>query len=207
MSADVEATLAVWDERLVAAGEALGSARADLVGRMGPVVAQAYADLAGAQLARPVPDEPGAGARVGLRYDAPWMDGGLAAALARARGEELRRGVSLVGPHRDDLVLSLHGMPARTQASQGEQRCVALSLRLGVHRLLARTIGEEPILLLDDVLSELDPARGQALLRHIREPHGSAAAGQTVITTTSTSSLGVQPDLLVRVAGGRVLAA
>ena len=71
----------------------------------------------------------------------------------------LRRGVSLVGPHRDELELALDGLPARTHASQGEQRSLALALRLAAHRLVTDAAGTPPVLLLDDVFSELDPDR------------------------------------------------
>ena len=82
----------------------------------------------------------------------------------------------LVGPHRDELVLRIAGMPARTHASQGEQRCLALALRLGAHHLVAETLGEPPVLLLDDVFSELDADRGLALLDHL-------PPGQAILTT------------------------
>ena len=90
---------------------------------------------------------------------------GLAAALAAARDDDVRRGVSTVGPHRDELELSIGGMPARTHASQGEQRTLALALRLGVHHLVAERTGSTPVLVLDDVLSELDAHRASALLQ------------------------------------------
>ena len=106
---------------------------------------------------------------------------GLAAALAAARDDDVRRGVSTVGPHRDELELSIGGMPARTHASQGEQRTLALALRLGVHHLVAERTGSTPVLVLDDVLSELDAHRASALLRLL-------PAGQIVITTAGDDS-------------------
>ena len=104
---------------------------------------------------------------------------GLAAALAAARADDVRRGVSTVGPHRDELELRLAGMPARTHASQGEQRTLALALRLGVHRLVAERTGSTPVLVLDDVLSELDAHRAGACCDML-------PAGQIVITTAGT---------------------
>ncbi len=159
-------TLDVWDSKLATVGDALGAARADLVARLEPALAAAYAGIAGPD-ARPV----------GVAYDAPWRADGLAAALAASRVEELRRGVCLVGPHRDELVLTISGMPARTHASQGEQRSLALALRLAGHRVVGESAGESPVLLLDDVFSELDESRSQALLDHL-------PPGQAILTTT-----------------------
>ncbi|MDQ3896409.1 MAG: DNA replication/repair protein RecF, partial [Actinomycetota bacterium] len=164
LTADITSTLDVWDAKLVAAGEALADARAALVTRLEPALAKAYGDVAPAR------------SEVSAAYEAPWRAAGLAAALARARAEELRRGVCLVGPHRDDLTLRINAMPARTHASQGEQRSMALALRLAAHRLVADALDDVPVLLLDDVFSELDPGRAEALLHHL-------PAGQAVLTT------------------------
>jgi DNA replication and repair protein RecF len=190
LSAALAPTLDVWDTKLASVGDALGAARADLVGRLEPVVAKAYDDLA----------QGGGAESVSVEYDAPWREAGLAAALAAARAEELRRGVCLVGPHRDELVLRLAGMPARTHASQGEQRSLALALRLGAHHLVGDTLGEPPVLLLDDVFSELDADRGVALLDHL-------PAGQAILTTTGAVPPSARPDSTVTVAGGRLVAA
>jgi DNA replication and repair protein RecF len=122
---------------------------------------------------------------------------GLAAALEAARRDELRRGVSLVGPHRDDLVLHLDGLPSRTHASQGEQRSLALALRLAAHRVVADATGSSPILLLDDVFSELDPDRSAALLAHL-------PPGQTVLSSAAGLPPGAMPELVLRVSGASV---
>ncbi len=180
LTPDVEATLSVWDAKLVATGEALADARAELVQELAPALDRAYAQVAG----RPVP--------VSTSYDAPWRERGLAAALEDARRDELRRGVSLVGPHRDDLVLHLDGLPSRTHASQGEQRSLALALRLSAHRVVTDATGSPPILLLDDVFSELDPDRSAALLAHL-------PPGQTVLSSAAGLPPGAEPDLVLRV--------
>lgn len=185
LSAEVEATLAVWDAKLVETGEALADARADLVTELAPALDTAYTQVAG----RPVP--------VTVAYDAPWRDGGLAAALADARRDELRRGVSLVGPHRDDLVVHLDGLPSRTHASQGEQRSLALAMRLSAHRVVTDATGSPPILLLDDVFSELDPDRSAALLEHL-------PTGQTVLSSAAGLPPGADPELVLRVEGASV---
>ena len=185
LTPEIATTLDVWDSKLVAAGEALADARAALVADLEPALAKAYADLS-----------PTRGA-VTAGYDAPWRATGLAAALAEARDDELRRGVCLVGPHRDDLTLRINAMPARTHASQGEQRSMALALRLAAHRLVADTLDDVPILLLDDVFSELDPDRTDNLLHHL-------PPGQAVLTTAGPLPAGAAPEQLVTVTGGRL---
>ena len=178
-------TLEVWDTKLGTAGEQLAAARSELVARLAPLVAAAYAELAGAE------------EQVELEYVAAWRGTGLAAALAAAREDELRRGVTLVGPHRDDLAVSLARMPARTHASQGEQRSLALALRLAAHRLVHEVAGTPPILLLDDVFSELDPDRSRALL-------GSLPTGQTLLSTAAGLPAGVEAEQVLQVEPGRV---
>jgi DNA replication and repair protein RecF len=187
LSDDVGFTLDVWDAKLAAAGDALGAARAELVADLRPHVADAYSDLA----ARPCD--------TALAYDPPWRTTGLATALAAGRRDDVRRQVSLVGPHRDELELSIASMPARTHASQGEQRTLALALRLAGHRLVAERVGSPPVLVLDDVLSELDPTRATALLRHLPR-------GQVVITTAGALPDAARPDRILHVTGGTVAA-
>lgn len=182
---DIETTLAVWDTKLVETGEALADARAELVTELAPALDLAYAQVAG----RPAP--------VTVTYDAPWREQGLASALEAARRDEFRRGVSLVGPHRDDLALHLDGLPSRTHASQGEQRSLALALRLSAHRVVTEATGSPPILLLDDVFSELDPERSAALLEHL-------PPGQTVLSSAAGLPPGARPELVLRVSGASV---
>jgi DNA replication and repair protein RecF len=181
-------TLDVWDAKLAEAGEDLAAARVKLVDRLRPVLGDAY---------RALSRRADAGATVDARYDAPWRDAGLAAALAAGRTEELRRGVNLVGPHRDELALTVAGRPARTHASQGEQRCLALALRLATHAVVTDVTGSAPVLLLDDVFSELDPDRSDALLANL-------PTGQTVLTSAVDLPLRAVPELVLRVAGATV---
>jgi len=179
---EIASTLDVWDERLAGSGTELAEARAELVGALGPPVAGAYAALA-----RPAPGaaaRPGPSTEAAIAYRPTW-EGPLADALARCRADDVRRGATTLGPHRDDLVLTLGGRDARVQASQGEQRCFALALRLGVHRLVTERLGVPPILLLDDVFSELDPVRSHALVTEI-------PAGQALLTTAVPLPAGVE---------------
>lgn len=172
LDAAAKFTLEVWDTKLVENGERLATLRAELIEQLGPLVRQAYTDVASDRAA------------TALRYEAPWRGKGLQAALHELRQDEIRRGVTLVGPHRDDVYLELNSMPARTHASQGEQRSIALALRLAGHRLVHQVTGSAPVLLLDDVFSELDPLRSTALLR-------SLPNGQTLLSTAS----GLPPEV------------
>ncbi len=187
LDGDAAFTLDVWDAKLTDTGEQFGRARAALVEQSRPHVAAAYAELAGRPTA------------IDIVYDPPWRSRGLAAALTAARTDDLRRSVSTVGPHRDELELRIAGLPARTHASQGEQRTLALALRLGVHRLVADRTGSTPVLVLDDVLSELDAHRATALL-------GSLPTGQIVITTAGLIPPAASPDRIIRIADGAVVA-
>jgi DNA replication and repair protein RecF len=184
---ELTATLDVWDGRMAAVGDQFGHARATLVARCQPMVTQAYADLAG--ITSPV----------ALEYEPEWRRSGLAAALAASRADDVRRGVSTVGPHRDDVGIMLGGMPSRTHASQGEQRTLALALRLAAHRLVAERTGSSPVLVLDDVLSELDPDRATALLANL-------PAGQVVITSASPLPDTANPDRVLEISAGTVAA-
>lgn len=185
LNAEVELTLDVFDAKLVEAGEALARSRQELVDELGPVLASAYGEVAGDATV------------VVARYDPPWMASGLAAALVAARRDDLRRGVSTVGPHRDDVELSLGDLPARTHASQGEQRSLALALRLAAHEVVTRRTDTPPVLLLDDVFSELDPDRSDALLRTL-------PAGQTVLSTATELPSGAVPGKVLEVRSGTV---
>ncbi|HEV7888923.1 MAG TPA: DNA replication/repair protein RecF, partial [Acidimicrobiales bacterium] len=134
LTAEVAATLDVWDAKLAAAGEELVEARAELVAGLEPELGKAYDQVASTA------------AEVGVAYQQSWS-GPLADALAGARADDLRRGVTTVGPHRDDLTLAVGGLPARTHASQGEQRSVALALRLAGHAMVTEVTGSSPVLL------------------------------------------------------------
>ncbi len=183
---DMAVTLDVWDQRFTAVADQFGYARATLVGRLTPMVQEAYEQLAGA----PTPVE--------LTYEPHWRRIGLHAALAAARSDDVRRGVSTVGPHRDELVISIDGLPSRTHASQGEQRTLALSLRLAAHRLITERTGSAPVLVLDDVLSELDEGRATALLEHL-------PSGQVIITSASELPAAARADRTLRISAGSVL--
>ena len=180
LTPDVEITLDVWDAKLASVGDELARQRSALVADLAPRLQEAYQQVA----RKPDP--------VTLLHEPVWAAEGLAAALAAGRGDDLRRGVSLIGPHRDDVDLRLAGLPARTHASQGEQRSLALALRLAAHALVAEAAGSTPILLLDDVFSELDPDRSDALVACL-------PAGQSVLTTAAGLPDGIEAGRIVRI--------
>jgi len=195
--ASASATLDVIDEQFVHAAAELVRGRLQLVDRLGPAVNAAYAGLA--------EDD----RRVAETYEAEWApeplginDAGAVEQLLRdavvaKRRAEIERGVTLVGPHRDDWKLTIHGLDARTQASQGEQRSLALALRLAGRGVVHELTGTPPVLLLDDVFSELDARRSSALVRNL-------PPGQTLLTTAGVIPADVHPDQVLRISAGRV---
>lgn len=185
LNAETQLTLEVWDDKLVPAGELLATARQTLVAELTPLVAAAYGALAG------TPEQ------LALKYQAPWFEQGLQEALQSSRAADLARSVTTVGPHRDDVMVELAGMPARGTASQGEQRCLALAMKLAAHRLVTQRQGAAPVLLLDDVFSELDPSRSAALLANL-------PAGQALLTSAELLPQGAEPQLLYRVEQGQL---
>ncbi len=149
-SGDVDNTFDVWDERLAGSGTRLVEAREQLVDELTGPASAAYRHLSGRD------------SELRLIYRRSW-EGELLDVLRANRPEDIRRQTTGSGPHRDELVILLEGMPARTHASQGEQRCVALALRLASHELATARFGAPPTLLLDDVFSELDDSRAALL--------------------------------------------
>lgn len=180
----VESTLAVWNEQLADVGAELLEARLDTLADLGPHMATAYADIAPTNNVASasyrtqvvLPSEP---SREGLRE-------ALADAMHQRQDDEMARGVSLVGPHRDDVTLHLGDLPAKGYASHGESWSYALSLRLGAFQLL-RADGIEPVLVLDDVFAELDATRRERLAA------GIVDAEQVLITAAVAGDV---PDLL-----------
>ncbi|HEY9499498.1 MAG TPA: DNA replication/repair protein RecF [Terrimesophilobacter sp.] len=174
-------TLEIWDERLVALGSELIVARAVLVAELQPEVAAAYIAVAGddhhAVLASRLSilgsdpdaeDDLGQVAAEGIGLAE--VVTGFRESLDRLRRNELDRGVTLVGPHRDDLVLGLNDMPARGYASHGESWSFALSLKLASAAVLRRESSSgDPVLILDDVFAELDESRRARLAAAVHD--------------------------------------
>jgi DNA replication and repair protein RecF len=194
---DDRTTLDVFDEQLVQSGAELVRGRLRLIERLVPVITRSYVQLAGQTT------------EVEATYVADWTDEPvtidvvdivpelLRASIATRRKQEIDRGLTLVGPHRDEVRLRLNDLDARTHASQGEQRSLALALRLAGHHVTAELTGASPVLLLDDVFSELDGARADALVREL-------PPGQTLLTTASAVPAGVEPERRLRIENGTV---
>jgi len=200
-SHEVESTLHVWDTHLADAGGDLLQARLTTLADLAPHVHKAYAEIA--------PTNNDATAEYKASIDVSGLTSGHGAAradLAQAmlhtmsnlRSEEIARGLSLVGPHRDDITLTLGMLPARGYASHGESWSFALALKLGSFSLL-RADGIEPILVLDDVFAELDTTRRERLAAAV------SAAEQVLVTAAVSDDV---PDILrgrrYSVSGGQV---
>ena len=158
-------TLDIWDENLARVGGELMAARIALLVKLAPFLASAYIQVA----ADAAPDRQVATAVYKPSFDidvscvnAASLTAALLAELARRRRDEIDRGVSLVGPHRDDVTLTLGELPAKGYASHGESWSFALALKLSSFELL-RSDGDDPVLILDDVFAELDLGRRDQL--------------------------------------------
>ena len=190
------ATLEVWNNQLAAIGSELLEARLDTLADLMPHAAAAYAGIAPTNNVavadyRASMDLAGARDRAGLTA-------ALEAAMSERRADEVRRGVSLVGPHRDDVLFSLGELPAKGYASHGESWSFALSLKLGAFELL-RADGIEPVLVLDDVFAELDVTRRERLAAGVIE------AEQVLVTAAVGADVpAVLAGRRFRVAAGEV---
>jgi len=176
-------TLDVWDGHLAAHGAQLMAARLDLINELAPEVEKAY------QLLAPASRPAGIAYRSSIDDhdgDLEYLEAALLDALARRRTAELDRGISLVGPHRDDLELRLGDQPAKGFASHGESWSFALALRLASYELLRAEAGE-PVLILDDVFAELDQSRRRAL--------ADVAAGAEQVLITAAVGEDIPADL------------
>jgi DNA replication and repair protein RecF len=167
--------LPVWDEELIATGSALSAARAEVVSRLAPEASKEFEALAGYGL--------------GCEYrPSVWSDEDLEQAfrarLLERRADERVRRTTLVGPHRDDLELSVRQLGARAFASHGEGWGAVLCLRLGLAGALERELGEPPLLLVDDPFSALDPGRRDQIAARM-----AARGGQVVITVADEADV------------------
>lgn len=170
--------LEAWNEELIRIGGEVSAARARAVTELEPEAARCHAEIA-------------AGERLEIEYMGPPDD--MAEAVHNSLAEDLRRGTTSVGPHRDDLRVLLDGREARAYGSQGQQRTAVVSLKLAEAALVAGRTGERPVLLLDDVLSELDGERRSALLRQV------AGAGQVIITSVEAGPFPAELISIARV--------
>ncbi|MEX2552972.1 MAG: DNA replication/repair protein RecF [Actinomycetota bacterium] len=189
--------LEVWNEQLARSGAAVVKNRLEvLFGGLAESAARRYSQLA-------TSDPPS------LTYQPSWSSeeitepredvaGTILEALEATRARDLETASTSAGPHRDDLAIELGGTAARTFASQGEQRSLSLSLRMAERDVVERAQGEAPILLLDDVFSELDQARRDRLAELV------AQSGQTIATATAAEPLPLEGGRTMRVDQGKL---
>jgi len=175
------AALQPWTEQVAELGAALVDARREALALLGAPFAERAGELG-------LPDAE-------LRYDG---EPPTVAALDARVDRDLERGVTGAGPHLDDVVLAAGGRELRSFGSQGEQRLAVLALLLAEADLIAERRGVPPLLLLDDVLSELDPGRRRILAGRL------ARSGQAFVTATDAAMLPAEPDQLLEVATGEV---
>lgn len=182
-------TLDVWDGHLAEHGAQLLAARLAALAALRPYAAAAYAQVAPTSVELGLQYASALGAELPDVPDLGVLEAALLADLARMRSAELERGVNLVGPHRDDVHLTLGELPVRGYASHGESWSTALALRLGSYELLRADYprGAEPILILDDVFAELDTGRREQLALV------ASKAEQALITAAVASDV---PELL-----------
>ena len=198
------ATLGVWDSHLARVGSELLSARLALVADLAPYVGSAYEAVAeGATRSdAAITYKPSFELSTAADGALPTRDDLLEALLAQLavrRDDEVERGISLVGPHRDDLTLTLGPLPVRGYASHGESWSMALALRLASYDLL-RAEGDDPILILDDVFAELDTDRRERLAERV------AGAEQVLITAAVPDDVPAALDgVRIDVVDGKVL--
>jgi len=183
-------TLDVWDSHLAQTGAELLSARLLLVDELLPYAQVAYREVSKGQGELGMAYKSSLGDAMPDTADREVLSAVLLSELARSRPQEVDRGVSLVGPHRDELVLSLGTLPVKGYASHGESWSVALALRLASYELL-RSDGGEPVLVLDDVFAELDTGRRERLASLVE------GAGQVLVTAA------VPGDVPEQLVGGR----
>lgn len=163
-------TLDVWDARLARLGALLIHARLRYLTRLLPKAARLHRAISEGREEAVFAYESAPALEECLKdpqVRPAQIEQALLKALAARRRADIETGTNGVGPHRDDLRITVAGLPARAYASQGQQRTAALALKLAEAELLGEVVGEPPVLLLDDVLSELDPARQAYLLTHI----------------------------------------
>ena len=185
-----DATLSVWDSRLAQSGGRVMARRARVIETVAPLLLATYEEIA---------ERPHV-ATIG--YLASWEDGEVTLdrsaadftgvildAVERSRRADYERRLTSTGPHRDEPVFRIDGTDARTHGSQGEQRTMALAVKLAAHRAVADLIDEPPVLLLDDVFSELDPGRAGALARAL------PADTQTLISSARPEDVPISGSL------------
>jgi len=190
--------LDVWTDQLASTGAKLVRNRLVAIDQIAPLAKQWYRHLAQKQVDLEISYQPS-----WCEAEAPRSLTDITATLISMwtgmKNKDLERGLTLAGPHRDEIGIRLGGAPAKIFASQGEQRSIALSLRLAERDMAAEALQEPPILLLDDVFSELDALRRSMVVELMQN------AGQTIATATSTEGLPFEPERILEVKEGALV--
>ncbi|HUZ89576.1 MAG TPA: DNA replication/repair protein RecF [Candidatus Acidoferrales bacterium] len=179
-------SLDVWDDQLAPLGDAIVAARRRALTSLAELAARVHGAISGEVMT--------------LEYVGP--GGPMADCLRRSRRQDLRRGLTSEGPHRDDVLVTIQGRDARAYSSQGQQRTAAISIKLAEAEWVEASSGEPPVLLLDDLLSELDGSRRRALLERLGRP------GQVIITSVEAdafTAFNAARSVVRRIEAGRIL--
>lgn len=184
-------TLDVWDISLAKAGAVIAKTRDSFIKRLIPLCGEIYDGISGGKES------------FDMRYGCTVADDGeisfeaMLQALKKSRGEDMLNGSTSTGPHRDDILIEINGISARSFGSQGQQRSGVLALKLGECALMQEVTGHSPIILLDDVMSELDDSRRDFLLHRLKER-------QIFITCCDPNQI-VDVDAEFEIRGGRLM--
>jgi DNA replication and repair protein RecF len=182
-SASAQTELSVWDAQLAANGTRVIRRRDRAIQRLAPIASAWHASISGSTEVLQIKYA----SNVPLEQNNPeQVQQAFLERIQQRSVAELHQATTLVGPHRDEVELSINQTPARQYGSQGQQRTLVLALKLAELQLIEEVVGEPPLLLLDDVLAELDPSRQNQLLDAIQDRF------QTLITTTHLGSFDSQ---------------
>ena len=185
LTTEIETTLDVWDEKFSESGQQLALERIKLLEKLKPEIENILKKFTNNQ------------DTVSFEYEQLWEKEKLFETLQTERETDIRRGTTTTGPHRDEIGIKINNLLSKNHSSQGEQRSLALGLRLAGHEIVKKTIGSEPIVLLDDVFSELDDTRCHILIDLLPKK-------QAVLTTTSELPSGVKADYKYHVVEGTI---
>ncbi len=191
----VDDELAYWDQELAAAGGYVLAERLRAVSELNRIAGPLFQAISGGSLPLEIAYQPSAD--LGPARDSGGLAARLGQGLRELRRDELARGQTLIGPHRDDLAFTVGGVNLGRYGSRGQQRSVTLALKLGEAELMRQRSGDAPVLLLDDLLSELDAQRRAHMLEAIRRP-----GQQTLLSATDLADFGA--DFLAEISRMRV---
>jgi len=183
LTTEIETTLNIWDEKFSESGQLLALERINLLEQLKPEIENILKKFTNNQ------------DNVSFKYEQLWEQEKLYETLQTERETDIRRGTTTSGPHKDEIEIKINNLLSKNHSSQGEQRSLALGLRLAGHEIVKKISGSEPIVLLDDVFSELDDTRCQTLIDLLPKK-------QAVLTTTGELPNGVKADYKYHVVEG-----